>query len=180
MRDKYDDDRDKLLERLVCAVEHIAIAMHTGLSSYEREIVQARVAQMNVSRTRLQAAIDSVTVAPSGVITKITPIQQSNPRKEDTHMDPDIQAMIDEATADESVESAAATLLAALFAKLQAAVNAAGSLNDADRAVLQSKVAELKAQSANLAAAIAANTPADASGSSGDTSTPPATPASAQ
>lgn len=76
--------------------------------------------------------------------------------KEDK-MDADIQAIIDQATANENTEAAANAALVALFTSLQAAIAASASLSPADRATLQAKVTEMKASSATLAAAIVAN-----------------------
>jgi hypothetical protein len=73
-------------------------------------------------------------------------------------MDADIQAIIDQATANESAESAANAALVALFAKLQAAIAATPSLSAADRATLQAKVTEMNSSAAALSAAIVANT----------------------
>ena len=75
-------------------------------------------------------------------------------------MDQDIQAIIDQATANENAENAASTALAALFVKLQAAIAAAPSISATDRATLQAKVAEMAGSASALAAAIVANTPA--------------------
>jgi hypothetical protein len=75
-------------------------------------------------------------------------------------MDADIQSIIDQATKNEDAEAAADTALAALFAKLTAAIAATPSLSAADRTILQAKVKEMSASSAAVAAAIVANTPA--------------------
>jgi hypothetical protein len=79
--------------------------------------------------------------------------------KED-QMDADIQAIIDQATKNEDAETAAQAALVALFAKLQAAIAATGSLSAADRTALQAKVTEMSASAAAVSAAIVANTPA--------------------
>jgi hypothetical protein len=78
----------------------------------------------------------------------------------ESKMDADIQAIIDQATANENAEAAADAALQALFTKLQAAITATATLSPADRATLQAKVTEMKASSAAVAAAIVANTPA--------------------
>lgn len=77
-------------------------------------------------------------------------------------MDKDIQAIIDQATANENAEKAAIDALAALFARFTAAVGAAASLSAEDRATLQAKVQEMAASSSAVAAAIVANTAAAA------------------
>jgi hypothetical protein len=81
-------------------------------------------------------------------------------QQKELQMDADIQAIIDQATKNESAESAANTALASLFGKLSAAIAATSSLSAADRATLQAKVTEMAASSSAVAAAIVANTPA--------------------
>jgi len=80
--------------------------------------------------------------------------------KKEIQMDQDIKAIIDQATANESAEAAANNALIALFTKLEAAITATPSLSAEDRAALQAKVAEMKASSDALSAAIVANTAA--------------------
>jgi hypothetical protein len=77
----------------------------------------------------------------------------------ESNMDADIQAIIDQATANESAEAAADVALQSLFAKLTAAIAATATISPADRATLQAKVTEMQASSAAVAAAIVANTP---------------------
>lgn len=70
-------------------------------------------------------------------------------------IDVDVQAIIDQANANDDVEASATAALNSLFAQLQAAINAAGSLSPADRLTLQNTVAAMKSKSADLGAAIA-------------------------
>jgi hypothetical protein len=78
----------------------------------------------------------------------------------EVRMDADIQAIIDQATANENAEAAADTALQSLFNKLTAAISAAATLSPADRATLQATVTAMKSSSSAVAAAIVANTPA--------------------
>jgi ABC-type transporter Mla subunit MlaD len=89
------------------------------------------------------------------ILQKVNSIQQ-----EERAMDQDIQNIIDQAKVNTDAEAAANGELVALFAKLQAAIAATGSLSAADRATLQATVASMKDSSAALAAAVVANTPA--------------------
>jgi hypothetical protein len=80
--------------------------------------------------------------------------------RRETFMDPDIQALITEVTADETVEASAVTLINGIAAEIVAAVAAASSLSSADRATLEATTAAFTVQANALAAAVAANTPA--------------------
>ncbi len=75
-------------------------------------------------------------------------------------LDVDVQAIVDEATADTTVEDGATTLINGFAAVLAAAIANASSLSAADRANLQAVVTKMKSSSAALSAAVAANTPA--------------------
>ena len=74
------------------------------------------------------------------------------------NMDADIQAIIDQASANTSAELAAAEALASLFGKLTEAINNSTSLTTEDSAVLRAKIAEIESARQALAAAIVANT----------------------
>lgn len=92
------------------------------------------------------------------LLTVLAMLQAGKIREE--KMDADIQAVIDQATANENAEQAADAALVSLFGQLQAAIAASASLSPADRATLQAKVTEMKASADAVAAAIVANTPA--------------------
>lgn len=85
---------------------------------------------------------------------------QSIKRKEDL-VDADLQAIVDQAKADNDVEQAAIGALNSLFTKLLAALAGTGPISAEDRATLQATVQSMKDNVAAVAAAIVADTPAD-------------------
>ena len=75
-------------------------------------------------------------------------------------MDPDIQAIVDQAKANNNAEAAAAKAFVDFAAIWQAKISAANSLSATDRAALQQTVTDMKTSADALAAGIVAGTPA--------------------
>lgn len=73
-------------------------------------------------------------------------------------MDPDIQALLDQATANDDEEASAVLIMNGFAKKLSDAVAAASSLSPADRAAITAKINDMKASAAAVGTAIAANT----------------------
>lgn len=75
-------------------------------------------------------------------------------------MDPDVQAIITQAEANDSAEASAVTVINGLATSLAAAIAAAPSLSADDRAALEAEVVKMQTSASALGTAIAANTPA--------------------